>query len=467
MGWFFPHIWTTSNLEPQNLTQYCLPNGLCVNNRRPGYSYSTNIPEPVFATALSDLRPSVSLTFQDATTLLYSTTILRVPDSSVVNGIWADSDIVVEAAECGIYLCVKEFASGVVNGILSETSRDISSARDADSYKITISDVTCEGDCGTYDFQVSTDVDAIFSNETYFTREDLSIQVPPSTPSHNGLQHVNVSQAGIDSLSSYILSLFDEGMFKDATIHYTEFIPCVDNGTRIPCAHLSRISGLAVGKETTQGVAKTATDFAPGIMENIWKAPNLTTIFENLANSVTNEMRKNKADQAPPVTGQLGVPRTVLHVRWQWITLPALLLIVSSIFFLLTMIESSKSGTPLWKGSALAVLYHGLEAKVRSTLEHWDLSSQMSDASEEVRVRLRRDPTDDGNTIPESTELVLTDTVLLLRTGPEKTQSMPLMNTDHDRTSSVEAAEAILEDNSDDIPLARIRTMPHTADHGA
>lgn len=397
MGWFFPHTWSTSNLEPQNLTQYCLPNGLCVNNRRPGYSYSTNIPAPVFATALSDLRPSVSLTFQDATTLLYSTTILRVPDPSFVDGIWTDADIVIEAAECGIYLCIKEFESRVVNGVLSETPRDISSARDPDSFKITISAGACEGDCGTYDFRVSTDVDAIFSNETYFTREDLSIQVPPTTPSHNGLQHVNVSQVGIDSLSSYILSLFDEGMFRNATIDYMASIPCTNDGSPTPCAHLRNISGLVVGKETWEGVAKTATDFAPGIMENIWEAPNLTANFDNLANSITNEMRKNKADQAPAMTGQLGVSRTVLHVRWQWITLPAFLLVVSSVFFLLTIIESSRSATPLWKGSALAVLYHGLETKVRSTLEHWDLSSQMSDASEVVEVKLRRDPADDGS----------------------------------------------------------------------
>ncbi len=306
----------------------------------------------------------------------------------------------VEALECGIYICVKEFESRVQNGALFESYKEVSSARDPDSFKVIIQDATCGGYCGTYDFGVSTKVDAIFSNETYFNRENLAIRAPANVNSRNNLY--NVSQTGIDSLSSYVLSLFDEGMFKNASVRYDNFGPCSDDGSPIPCAELKNISGMAAGPTGNPGEAETATDFTPAVMEILWGAPNLTATFEHLANSITNEMRKNKADQAPAVTGQLGILRTVLHVRWQWITLPGILLVVSSVFFLLTIIESSKSATPLWKGSALAVLYHGLEAKVRSTLEHWDLSSQMSDASEEVKVKLRRDPSDDGNSIPQS-----------------------------------------------------------------
>ncbi|KAI9872747.1 MAG: hypothetical protein M1823_008092, partial [Watsoniomyces obsoletus] len=130
-------------------------------------------------------------------------------------------------------------------------------------------------------------------------------------------------------------------------------------------------------------------------MEQIWASPNLTVPFQNLATSITNEMRKSETLRSSTVPGQLGHVRTVLRVRWYWITLPGFLLLVSALFLLLTAIESNRTATPLWKGSALAVLYHGLEAKVRSTLEHWDLPSQMSDASEEVKVKLRRDPMDD------------------------------------------------------------------------
>ena len=395
MGWLFPSTirWGAG---PQNLTQYVLPNHLGLNNRRQDYSATA---PAVVATARSNLRPSMSLTFQDATTLLYSTTVLRVPDSSYPQrAVWPDAGIVVEALECGIYFCVKEFDSRVENGVLKESSRDISSVRDPDSFQVYIKPQTCGGFCGTHDFRVSTEVDAIFSNETYFPRHDLSIQAPGNTQSRSNLY--NVSQAGIDGLSSYVLSLFDEGTFNNVSVTYTNYGPCNDKGSPVPCAELKNVSGMAIGSTGNPGDPETAQKFAPATMEIIWGAPSLTAVFENLANSITNEMRKNKADQAPSVAGRLGVPRTILQVRWQWITLPALLLIVSSVFFLLTIIESRRSATPLWKGSGLAVLYHGLEAKVRSTLEHWDLSSQMSVAAEEVKVKLSRDPTDDGNVSP-------------------------------------------------------------------
>ena len=229
MGYFSPHDTSGSKGSggPQNLTQYYLPNGLSINNRREDYSYNS---ESVVATALSDLRPSKSLTFRDATTLLFSTTILRVPDSSYpVDAIWPDSGLVIEAAECGIYLCVKEFQSKVQDGVFVEESREISSIRDPHSFNPSLSR-ECGGYCDSFDFRVSTKVDALFANETYFRRTDLSIEVPTSHQSSNELKRVNVSQASIDSLSSYVWSLFDEGMFKNGSIDVTGYGPCSDDG---------------------------------------------------------------------------------------------------------------------------------------------------------------------------------------------------------------------------------------------
>lgn len=68
---------------------------------------------------------------------------------------------------------------------------------------------------------------------------------------------------------------------------------------------------------------------------------------------------------------------------------------------------------------------------------------------------------------PEIPELVLTRIALLLRTGSEKTQSMPLMDSSHHRASSVEEANAEVDEDSDDIPLAPIHTIHNNTDHGA
>ena len=408
MGWFAPHGSNgPQGVGPQNLTQYYLPNGLSINNRRPGESYGYGAAAMV-ATALSDLRPSSSLSFQKATTMLFSTTVLRIPDSSYPDdGYWLNSDPPLEATECGLYLCIKEFESRVQNGVLVENSREVSATREPESFEV-VSDF-CEGLPCTLDFRVSPAVDALFSNTTYFARTDLSIKTPATIQSSSKLPRVNVTQAGIDSLSSYILSIFDEGMYKNATVNVIDNIGnCSNDGSTIPCGQLKNISGMAAGPTGNPGDPRTAVTFAPAVMEKIWGTPNLTTTFENLANSITNQMRNSETDQSLTVSGQVGLVRTVLQVRWQWITLPAFLLLISTIFFLLTMIESSRSAVPLWKGSALAVLYHGLETKVRSTLEHWDLSSQMSEASEGVKVKLRRDPDDDGMQHASFSEILLT-----------------------------------------------------------
>ena len=69
-----------------------------------------------------------------------------------------------------------------------------------------------------------------------------------------------------------------------------------------------------------------------------------------------------------------------------------------------------------------------------------------------------------------SQDLVLTYTALLLRSGFDKSHSMPLINTNHNRTLSAADAEVGEEDeDSDDIPLAPVRPThtPSNVDHGA
>jgi hypothetical protein len=414
MGWLVPQSANAQmGLGPQDLTEYFLPNGLNINNRRHGTSQGYRA-KAMVATAFTDLDPSTSFTFTGSSTLLFATTIMRINDTDYPKeGFWP-ANPVIEAAECGVYLCVKEINSSVQDGVLHEQTREVASEREERSWEIAIPDSACQGECGVFDFVgVNTSVDALFANSTFFPRTDLSIRIPTGVVSSNDLQRVNVSQAGIDSLSSYLWNFFDEGTFQNSS---TEVVnpetPCFRNGVEVTCGKLHNISGIAAGPSGNPGDPETAITFSPAIMQAIWGTPNLTQTFDNLAVSLTNEMRRNKADTLPDITGQVGIVRTILQVRWPWISLPAFLLAISILFFALTVLESMRSMTPLWKGSSFPVLYHGLEAKVRGTLEQWELPSQMEKASEEVRVRLRRDVNDD---------------VLLLRTGVDKTVSMPLM----------------------------------------
>jgi len=61
------------------------------------------------------------------------------------------------------------------------------------------------------------------------------------------------------------------------------------------------------------------------------------------------------------VRGDTWVMQTVVRVRWEWLLLPAILLVVSIIFVLWTVLISHRYHIPLWKSSLLAVLFHSLD----------------------------------------------------------------------------------------------------------
>ncbi|KAJ5937098.1 hypothetical protein N7466_003548 [Penicillium verhagenii] len=74
-----------------------------------------------------------------------------------------------------------------------------------------------------------------------------------------------------------------------------------------------------------------------------------------------------------------------VEVKWEWMILPGLLVLTGSLFFIATMVVNRKSRMPLWKSSALASFYHGLEEQ-----EDGSLSTviSMEAQAEESKVRL-------------------------------------------------------------------------------
>ncbi|KAJ6127651.1 hypothetical protein N7523_003263 [Penicillium sp. IBT 18751x] len=61
------------------------------------------------------------------------------------------------------------------------------------------------------------------------------------------------------------------------------------------------------------------------------------------------------------VIGTSYVPTAFVSVRWPWVILPGILLVTGALFLVITMVISKKSRAPLWKSSALAPYYHGVE----------------------------------------------------------------------------------------------------------
>jgi hypothetical protein len=91
------------------------------------------------------------------------------------------------------------------------------------------------------------------------------------------------------------------------------------------------------------------------------------------------------------VIGTGYVPAAFVSVRWPWIILPGILLVTGALFLVVTIVISKKSHAPLWKSSALAPYYHGVEGG--SDDEDYDellTASAMEKRSGGEAVRLQR-----------------------------------------------------------------------------
>jgi hypothetical protein len=130
-------------------------------------------------------------------------------------------------------------------------------------------------------------------------------------------------------------------------------------------------------------------------IDAIWRASsNLDPWIKRLALSMTNALRNGSAAPSDPFydgTGyQLGV-----SVRWQWITLPAALVLSSVLFLVMVMVQTAKSPVAAWKGSPLAILFFDVEQEMRrNVVGQTDKYMGIENAVGNVRVRLEGQPGD-------------------------------------------------------------------------
>ncbi|KAL3454339.1 hypothetical protein BJX65DRAFT_300981 [Aspergillus insuetus] len=84
------------------------------------------------------------------------------------------------------------------------------------------------------------------------------------------------------------------------------------------------------------------------------------TVVSNIAASLT-QCTFDVSDKSSAVTGTAYVSETYVHVQWAWLVLPASLLVLGNVFLALTILTNKRNLGSLWKSSAMALLYHGLE----------------------------------------------------------------------------------------------------------
>ena len=127
---------------------------------------------------------------------------------------------------------------------------------------------------------------------------------------------------------------------------------------------------------------------------NPWLPPmNTTQYINDVARAMTIAARRvgNIDDpQFDLVQGKAWDARTMIQIRWYWITLPLVLLLTSLIFLVATIVRSSKEESMLgvWKTSALAVLFNGLGQDVQEQPGSHDRLGQARSKAKRLDVKL-------------------------------------------------------------------------------
>ena len=98
---------------------------------------------------------------------------------------------------------------------------------------------------------------------------------------------------------------------------------------------------------------------------------NVATSMSNAIRLSANDTVNGKKGAAPVmVNGAVSTNTTFIEVQWAWLSLPAIIVFFAAIILIVAIIMSSKRGgnhtafgrqAPLWKGSNLGLLTHGLD----------------------------------------------------------------------------------------------------------
>ncbi|KIX98285.1 uncharacterized protein Z520_05586 [Fonsecaea multimorphosa CBS 102226] len=117
-----------------------------------------------------------------------------------------------------------------------------------------------------------------------------------------------------------------------------------------------------------------------------------TVFIPNIAKALTYLSSQNTTDlTGRPLSGTIFTDKTFVAVRWIWLSLPLGLNVLGLVFLLVTAIYTRRNKVPLWKSSAFALLYHGLEAGLLDDEKVYETTSDMEKAASTTEVSLRSD----------------------------------------------------------------------------
>lgn len=116
---------------------------------------------------------------------------------------------------------------------------------------------------------------------------------------------------------------------------------------------------------------------------------NVPELIRNLSQTMTTRMRQSAvSDPAAQILGDAYALQVFVQVRWGWLTLPLVLLLLTFYFLLASIRESKKANVMPWKSSSIALLFHGL-AEDRREVGRWvERRAELHEIAEGMEVQL-------------------------------------------------------------------------------
>lgn len=350
-------------------TKYSLPDGTAIwnadgkgNARVPGMYQ-------VAMTAHGKLDPNQTVSFRNDDLLIFAVSIIRADYTMQSNGemtIWPN--VPVTATECALSFCAKRILSSVENGVLTEKIKALPVMRSVDSFSL-LDGVHGKSKHGTPQAEqqgVPQPVNSLTSSafnstdhEGYWNpRSDLQVVVKDDTG-----ESFNVSQISLDSIQ---LGFVSNGMLMADS-------PDTTHGVT---------SNMALLQRNTSTILSTNS-----FMRRLWLSSNTTQTFENLALSMTNQLRQSD-DKHTFQKGRTYSNATIIRVQWAWTTLPLGLVLLGCIFTALTASKTRKLRQAIWKDECLPILFHGLDQPSLLTGSRPPNMRDMEDAAATTKVQL-------------------------------------------------------------------------------
>lgn len=231
------------------------------------------------------------------------------------------------AQECGLWLCLQSTKTQTINGSQSETIL-------ASADQVTTTMLPTLLGAGVF-----TDLPSNFTSSPDFFETD-------------GFGY-------IDSFSQPIFCGTEVGIIDSNLNEGTGTATLFNGDGHVKFEQPQNFIGSPLMQKVNQQLNTTTGDLNPWIQQ--------------IAKSLTNSLRSNNAGMTAKgnvtFAGTVETAEAVFEIRWAWLILPIVMVLLSSLFLILTIMQSIRAHVPAWKGSPLALLFCRVDDEVSQMAE--------------------------------------------------------------------------------------------------